>query len=310
MSISLTGTDFDIIGDIHGHADELERLLQKLGYKRNFGVYSHPQKRKAVFVGDFIDRGPKIRETLQMVRAMIESGNALAVMGNHEFNAISYHTPNTEKGGFFREHNHKEKEQHKETLNQFKNYDSEWADFLEWFKTLPLFLAFDQFRVVHACWDDKHINFFKTNGQEITTDFLHKGNDKKDKSGLFHAADETLKGKECLLPDGFSFIDKDGQERYESRIKWWSDPSKRKTMNDVFMACPEELANKKIPEGETYYSYKDPKPVFFGHYWLNCTPEIENKSAVCLDYSVARGGVLVACKLSEGKGDLEKELVM
>jgi hypothetical protein len=62
---------YDIVGDIHGHADPLEVLLHKLGYRRKFGVYSHPENRKMVFVGDFIDRGPKIRETLHLVSAMI-----------------------------------------------------------------------------------------------------------------------------------------------------------------------------------------------------------------------------------------------
>jgi hypothetical protein len=78
---------FDIIGDIHGHSDTLEVLLRKLGYVRKFGVYQHPDKRQVAFVGDFIDRGPKIREALHIVRAMVLSGNAIAVMGNHESNA-------------------------------------------------------------------------------------------------------------------------------------------------------------------------------------------------------------------------------
>jgi hypothetical protein len=64
---------YDIVGDIHGHADTLEVLLHKLGYRRKFGVYSQPENRKMVFAGEFIDRGPKIRETLHLVRAMIQS---------------------------------------------------------------------------------------------------------------------------------------------------------------------------------------------------------------------------------------------
>ena len=64
-------------------------------------------------------------------------------MDNHEFNAISFHTPHSEKGGFFRDHSLKEITQHIETLEQFRHYDIEWADFLDWFKTLPLFLEFD-----------------------------------------------------------------------------------------------------------------------------------------------------------------------
>ena len=80
---------YDFIGDIHGHADKLEKLLQKLGYQKINGVYSHPT-RKAFFLGDFIDRGPKIKETLEIVRPMIDHGHAKTVMANHEFNFICY----------------------------------------------------------------------------------------------------------------------------------------------------------------------------------------------------------------------------
>jgi len=72
---------YDLIGDIHCHADALERLLRQLGYSRQKGVYRHPE-RQAIFLGDFIDRGPQIRETLEIVRPMVDSGAALSVMGN------------------------------------------------------------------------------------------------------------------------------------------------------------------------------------------------------------------------------------
>jgi len=57
---------FDFIGDIHGHADKLEALLQKLGYAKTNGYYAHPT-RKVLFIGDYIDRDPKIWETLELV---------------------------------------------------------------------------------------------------------------------------------------------------------------------------------------------------------------------------------------------------
>ena len=63
---------YDLIGDIHGHADALQQLLRQLGYSRREGVYRHPE-RTTIFLGDFIDRGPKIRETLEIVRPMIDS---------------------------------------------------------------------------------------------------------------------------------------------------------------------------------------------------------------------------------------------
>ena len=89
---------YDIIGDIHGHARTLEALLGRLGYSLFDGVYRHPE-RKVIFLGDFIDRGPHQRGVIRIVRPMIERGSALAVMGNHEFNAIAYATPRS-GGGF------------------------------------------------------------------------------------------------------------------------------------------------------------------------------------------------------------------
>jgi hypothetical protein len=53
---------YDLIGDIHGYAERLELLLQKMGYSKRNGVYHHPE-RKVLFIGDYIDRGPQIRET-------------------------------------------------------------------------------------------------------------------------------------------------------------------------------------------------------------------------------------------------------
>ncbi|MEU3448119.1 polynucleotide kinase-phosphatase [Streptomyces thermolilacinus] len=75
----LTGP-FDIIGDIHGCASELEALLAKLGYADG----RHPEGRTAVFVGDLVDRGPDSPGVLRRVMGMVESGDALCVPGNHE----------------------------------------------------------------------------------------------------------------------------------------------------------------------------------------------------------------------------------
>lgn len=85
---------FDIIGDIHGCCDELEKLLQQLGYQITentsdsgfwkFPVYAHPEGRKAVFLGDLVDRGPRILDTLKLARNMVVAGTALCVPGNHD----------------------------------------------------------------------------------------------------------------------------------------------------------------------------------------------------------------------------------
>jgi protein phosphatase len=84
---------FDIIGDIHGCCDELELLLEKLGYvTRNvetryiasLQTYCHPEGRKALFLGDLVDRGPRILDTVKLVKNMVEAGAAICVPGNHE----------------------------------------------------------------------------------------------------------------------------------------------------------------------------------------------------------------------------------
>src|SRR5579871_5941480 len=88
---------FDIIGDVHGCCDELEELLQTLGYEivpvapgaffHGF-VYHHPLGRKAIFVGDLVDRGPRILDTIRLVGNMVSFGEAYCVPGNHDMKLL------------------------------------------------------------------------------------------------------------------------------------------------------------------------------------------------------------------------------
>lgn len=73
-------------------------LLSKSEYSHSNGAWRHPDA-SAIFVGDFIDRGPEQLRTLRLVRAMIDVGSAQAVMGNHELNAIGYATPDPQRSG-------------------------------------------------------------------------------------------------------------------------------------------------------------------------------------------------------------------
>ena len=76
---------FDIIGDVHGCYDELTELLDQLGYMPDEdGVYRHPDERKAIFIGDLCDRGPKNAEVLRLVMKMVHAETALCVPGNHD----------------------------------------------------------------------------------------------------------------------------------------------------------------------------------------------------------------------------------
>ncbi|MEO3402980.1 polynucleotide kinase-phosphatase [Mucilaginibacter sp. CAU 1740] len=80
----------DIIGDVHGCYDELAELLTKLGYQNNTTTWAHPEGRKAVFVGDLVDRGPKTPEVLKLVMGMTTTGNAYCVPGNHDIKLVRW----------------------------------------------------------------------------------------------------------------------------------------------------------------------------------------------------------------------------
>lgn len=143
---------YDAIGDIHGHANALRRLLVKLGYHEHRGVFRHTE-RKVIFVGDFIDRGPEQREVLRIARVMCEAGTAFAILGNHEFNAIGWATSDG-NGGYLREHSDKNAKQHQEFLRQLGDGSPAYHNTIRWFRNLPVWLEFPGLRVVHACWHE------------------------------------------------------------------------------------------------------------------------------------------------------------
>lgn len=291
----------DLIGDIHGYAGRLERLLLKLGYEKKNRTYAHPE-RTALFVGDYIDRGPEIPRTLELVRSMVETDSAIALLGNHEYNALCFHYEN-KLGGHLRKHNIKNIGQYYSTLEQFKGRQAEYEEYLKWFMTLPLYYEGENFKAVHACWDNETIEYLRRRldddrlTKELLKESIQKGGD------LFQAVNQTLKGKEIPLPDGGTFLDKDGNERRNIRIKWWEDPLLA-TYKSISVVPRDDLPEETIDVDELnssrYYRNGD-KKVFFGHYWLRGEPSVYRDNVCCLDYSVAKGGKLVAYRLGEEK---------
>lgn len=281
---------YDIIGDIHGHADALKRLLSKLGYQERDGAYRH-EGRQVVFVGDFIDRGPEQREVLRIARAMWEAGTALAVMGNHEFNAIGWATPDG-KGGYLREHTDDHRKQHEEFLRQIPEGTPEYADTLTWFKGLPAWLDLGPIRVIHACWYEPAQKALRHCLDEARRFTEHGFVSAHQSASPYNAVEILLKGPELKLPNGMSFKDKDGIERTAVRTKWWDPNSSTFRQSALGMHGKEhQLPDDPIP---TTYAYISETPVFFGHYWLRDTPILDRGKAACLDFSVAQDGYLTA----------------
>jgi len=144
---------------------------------------------------------------------MLHAGAAQIVMGNHEFNALCYHTRD-EHGGYLRPHNKKNCSQHAETLRYFKKNSGEKERALKWFYSFPLWLDLGFVRVVHAAWSRKPLRSLGT--AYLTRESLAPAATKG--TPEYSAVETLLKGVEAPLPDKFPYEDKDGNPRREMRV--------------------------------------------------------------------------------------------
>jgi|SRR5271166_1188 len=281
----------DVIGDIHGYADKLRALLNRLGYKQSGGVYGSPDRR-AIFVGDLIDRGPAIGEVMEIVEGMVRAGSAQIVMGNHEFNALCFHTPDG-TGGHLRPHTEKNCAQHAETLAYFEKNPGAMDRALTWFYSFPLWLDLGFARIVHAAWSPAAIRLLKT--PYLTPEVLVSAGTKG--TSEYWAVETLLKGVEATLPEGMSHFDKDGRVRTQIRVRWWLKPDSERTVADTVFPPDPNMPEKRFTTSSQWepYDLTEP-PVFFGHYWLPkdwpLAPIMPN--VICVDYSAGMGGPLVA----------------
>jgi len=286
------------IGDIHGQYQALIKLLDKLGFQQDRTGWRHPQA-TAVFLGDLIDRGIRSREVVETVRNMVEHGYAHCIMGNHELNAIHYHTPDG-NGGFLRAHTDKNHHQHKETLDSYATDASGLSDALAWFSTLPVALDLESVRAVHATWSAPHLNEFEQReAHYVFRDTQSLNRAAIENSPEYEAVEILLKAAEIRLPDGVRFLDKSGNQwRNKARLNWWRQdhPTWEKAIS-----VPNEpkgldmQARPDIPEDFKSLLYpENAPPVFFGHYWLSGDIGLQAHNAFCADYSAGKGDKLCA----------------
>jgi len=292
----LVNKQYDLIGDVHGNAFVLVGLLEKMGYQLGDSGYAHPE-RTVIFLGDYIDRGPEQVETLEIVMSMVASGAAVALMGNHEFNALSMLTRDPERPKErLRPMSDSNFMMHCEFLAAVKTH-ADMLPILAFFRGLPLWLDLPDLRAVHACWDDRAIAAIRpylNDDNTLTTEGLIAAN--KEGSAAFVAVETLLKGIECPLPDTDMFDDFNGETRRHFRAKWWLDSAE--TIHD--MASPEGIIKPEKrhlpPFLDVLIGYSGPKPLFIGHYWLpwnDITPQPLKPQVACLDYFVDFDQLLV-----------------
>ena len=305
-------TGFDVIGDIHGYASALENLLKKLGYAKRDGVWRHPE-RMAVFIGDYVDRGRENIRTCRIVMDMRAAGAARAIMGNHEFNHLAFHTPVPGRPGkYLRPHTKKNLDQTERTRAEFNKHPDDRRAVLKWMKTLPLWLELPGLRVVHAFWSPKDQETLKphlaTDNSIDWDSFPELANGEEAKSKVGNARSHLLSGPEHRLPEGKSFTDSDGHTRKEVRLKWWKFDQLPLSLHDLALVPHETL--KEIPDELIYKSDLPPdtdtRPVIFGHYWMKPDDLFLGPRHVCVDASVAKGGKLAAYRFS-GESELSRD---
>jgi len=296
---------YDILGDIHGCYDTLITLLDKLDYELIDGCYQHAS-RKLIFVGDFIDRGPKQLEVIDCAKAMVDAGHALAVMGNHELNAIAYATADPNDGGYLRRHSERNQRNHQDFLDAVEGNPQKYAEVINWFFTLPMWLELDKLRIIHACWNQQTIDKIQTHYSDspyLSNDLLIAAADPR--RWEHGALEELLKGKEIRLSDGHSFIDPGGIKRRNMRVRWWDATAT--TYRSAFMgpeAALPYLSTETIEEDHLVNYAENEKPLFIGHYWLTGKPELLTKNIACVDYSIARSDGKMCAYRWDGEQEL------
>lgn len=294
---------YDLIGDVHGCGATLGTLLEKLGYRQRAGVYRHP-RRKVIFLGDLIDRGPRIRLAVTIARRMVEEGEAHIVMGNHEYDALLYcHRAPRELGReWLREPSPRQQRIIQETLEQYRDHPAEWEDTLAWFMELPLYLDFGAFRVVHACWDQALIDALQQECPQGVIDLPFLQQSAVSGSLASHIFDRLTRGVHLSLPQGVEIHSGDGFTRRSFRTHFWA--REPQTWGDVIFQpdnLPQGLEERTLSASERdrlpFYGLDQP-PLFIGHYWCEGVPALPTANIACLDYSAVKYGRLVAYRWS------------
>ncbi len=303
------GGGLDLIGDIHGHAETLIRMLAAMDYELIDGIPRH-RHRTAVFLGDYIDRGPSVRRTVELVRGMVDRGDAIALMGNHEYNAIAWFTPRPDQPNVScRRHTPIRRRLIAPTLDSLGEKTPEW---IEWMRGLPMWMQSDRIRAVHACWNDHAVGLL---GELVAPSggvLIESAMQATCKPGSrpSRALEQLLKGEEISLPQDLILNDPEGSPRQHIRARWFEDPAGRSYRDYAMTGDPRFpetiIPAEAIPTDFVPYG-REERPIFVGHYWMQGDrPARLANNVACLDWSVARGGPMVAYRF-DGEDEIENE---
>jgi hypothetical protein len=261
-----------------------------------------------------IDRGYQVRAVVDAVRGMVEAGSAVMVLGNHEYIAVTYGTlaSSAQPPSWLRPHTERNRMILWQTLKAYEQEPEQWHSAIEWFRSIPLAFETEEFRAVHACWDQARVAQLRQINPELSlrdAGFLERSVRKGSHENLI--VERLLKGTDIPLPDGITMMGGDGVIRSRFRAKFWK--SLPETYGDVVFQpdqIPSALLGRPLSREErgrlVHYSQSE-KPLFVGHYWRRGTPRLIRNNIACLDYSAVRSGSLVAYRFNAGDRQLHQE---
>lgn len=286
---------YDIIGDVHGYATLLKKLLLQIGYTKTEKGYAHPS-RKAIFVGDFVNRGPEIRKAVRIIRRMVENGNAMAILGNHEINAITYYLKDKDGTPLIKSAEKNFLSLYK-TIDQFSAYADEWKSHRDWMLNLPLYLDLGEIRIVHACWSDEAIETIKLAESEgKSRKSIFRKAYKKTKSPVGKSVFILTKGIDYKMPGDLKLINNKGISPRSFRMRWWEDAQGKSfeemSFESKFVLPAYEIPVQLLPQNKPYA--ENEPIVFFGHYCRHQGPHVIKPNLCCVDSCVAGTKILTA----------------
>ncbi|WP_429170473.1 metallophosphoesterase [Aeromonas rivipollensis] len=284
-------TNLFFIGDLHGQHDKLQALLKHVGFIPSDPYFAEDfAKTKLVFLGDLIDayKGADHLATLEFVKSLCDAELAYCVMGNHEFNAVGWATRHPETGHPLRAHSDNNLRQHQLFLNEVGEVSSHHRQWIEWFKSLPLFYDFGHIRAIHACWHEAslaRLRPYLNDDNSLKAEHWFDAFDKQHE--LYQLCETLLKGPELALPSDYSFTDKTGTLRDHIRVKWWLADAT--TYRQIAQVQPEMI--KRLPDlplPEALHAQPCKIPVVVGHYTLAGLPSPLSDKVICVDYNAAK----------------------
>jgi hypothetical protein len=246
----------DIIGDVHGEIEALQNLLVRLGYTDRG---DHPEGRRVVFLGDLTDRGPDSPSVVELVRALVSSGRAQCVLGNHDLNILLGHKKFDNWWFFGREY-----AQEGSPRPQRVADDAVRESVRSFFAELPLVLERPGVRVVHACWHEEMVRLVR---------------DANDSVALYEQYQATIES-ECDANATLDDIDRGLQLQIRNPVKVLTSGLERR-VSPPFFASGKWRHEERVPWWD---QYAETALCVFGHY----SKPYCHGAAICMDYGVAK----------------------